>query len=124
MLPVSNELKSVPFEPEPIGLSLFLIVSPGDPFGVVGGRIDSGLRPSGFARRRFAATPKRQRRLSNLSVQILPGGHWLFDWAAWLLRDRRTFCMAGAAGFEPANAGIKTQCLAAWRRPNQSVGSD
>ncbi len=25
--------------------------------------------------------------------------------------------MAGAAGFEPANAGIKTRCLTAWRRP-------
>ena len=26
--------------------------------------------------------------------------------------------MAGPAGFEPAHAGIKTQCLTAWRRPN------
>ena len=25
--------------------------------------------------------------------------------------------MAGAAGFEPAHAEIKTQCLTAWRRP-------
>ncbi len=25
--------------------------------------------------------------------------------------------MAGAAGFEPANAGIKSRCLTAWRRP-------
>ena len=31
--------------------------------------------------------------------------------------------MAGVAGFEPANAGIKTRCLAAWRHPNQSVES-
>ena len=26
--------------------------------------------------------------------------------------------MAGAGGFEPPNGGIKTRCLAAWRRPN------
>ena len=26
--------------------------------------------------------------------------------------------MAGPAGFEPANAGTKTQCLTTWRRPN------
>lgn len=26
--------------------------------------------------------------------------------------------MAGTAGFEPANAGTKTQCLTTWRRPN------
>ena len=26
--------------------------------------------------------------------------------------------VAGAAGIEPANAGIKSRCLTAWRRPN------
>lgn len=26
--------------------------------------------------------------------------------------------MAGAAGFEPAHAGTKNQCLTTWRRPN------
>src|SRR5690606_12008540 len=26
--------------------------------------------------------------------------------------------MAGAAGFEPANAGTKNRCLTAWRRPS------
>ena len=26
--------------------------------------------------------------------------------------------VAGSAGFEPANAGTKTQCLTAWRRSN------
>src|SRR5690606_35640343 len=26
--------------------------------------------------------------------------------------------LAGAAGFEPANAGIKTRCLTTWRRPS------
>ncbi len=25
--------------------------------------------------------------------------------------------LAGALGFEPRNAGIKIQCLTAWRRP-------
>jgi hypothetical protein len=29
--------------------------------------------------------------------------------------------MAGAAGFEPANAGTKNQCLTTWRRPNSSL---
>ncbi len=29
--------------------------------------------------------------------------------------------MAGAAGFEPANAGIKSRCLTAWRRPNMRL---
>ena len=27
------------------------------------------------------------------------------------------YSLAGTAGFEPANAGIKTQCLTTWRRP-------
>ena len=27
------------------------------------------------------------------------------------------YSLAGTAGFEPANAGTKTQCLTAWRRP-------
>ncbi len=34
------------------------------------------------------------------------------------------FCetkMAGPAGFEPANAGTKTQCLTAWRRSNKNI---
>src|ERR1700754_860954 len=26
--------------------------------------------------------------------------------------------LAGAAGFEPANAGTKNRCLTTWRRPN------
>ena len=28
-----------------------------------------------------------------------------------------TISLAGAAGFEPANAGIKSRCLTTWRRP-------
>ena len=28
-----------------------------------------------------------------------------------------TLQMAGATGIEPVNAGIKIQCLTAWRRP-------
>ena len=27
--------------------------------------------------------------------------------------------MAGAGGFEPPNAGTRTRCLTAWRRPNE-----
>src|SRR3954469_7154613 len=29
--------------------------------------------------------------------------------------------LAGAAGFEPANAGIKSRCLTTWRRPSRSA---
>ena len=29
--------------------------------------------------------------------------------------------MAGAAGIEPANGGIKSRCLTAWRRPSKPV---
>ena len=29
--------------------------------------------------------------------------------------------VVGAAGIEPANAGIKIRCLTAWRRPNKSI---
>ena len=32
-------------------------------------------------------------------------------------------CMAGVAGFEPANGGIKTRCLATWRHPNETAMS-
>ena len=31
------------------------------------------------------------------------------------------FCLAGAAGFEPTHARIKTWCLTAWRRPKECV---
>ena len=33
------------------------------------------------------------------------------------LRLQEINSLAGVAGFEPANAGIKTRCLAAWRHP-------
>lgn len=29
------------------------------------------------------------------------------------------FPLAGAAGFEPANAGTKNRCLTTWRRPSR-----
>jgi hypothetical protein len=32
--------------------------------------------------------------------------------------------LAGAAGIEPANAGIKSRCLTAWRRPTRIDGFD
>jgi hypothetical protein len=32
---------------------------------------------------------------------------------------RITWRLAGAEGIEPSNAGIKIQCLTAWRRPNR-----
>ena len=37
----------------------------------------------------------------------------------WLGCGSRTceFCLAGVAGFEPTNAGIKIPCLTAWRHP-------
>ena len=31
----------------------------------------------------------------------------------------RSLCVAGVPGFEPGHAGIKTQCLTAWRHPNK-----
>lgn len=31
--------------------------------------------------------------------------------------SEKILIMAGSAGFEPANAGTKTQCLTTWRRP-------
>ena len=30
----------------------------------------------------------------------------------------RSEVLAGAAGFEPANGGIKSRCLTTWRRPS------
>ena len=33
--------------------------------------------------------------------------------------DRATVRLAGAAGFEPANAGTKNRCLTTWRRPSR-----
>ncbi len=53
-----------------------------------------------------------------VTVQILPRLRWLHRCY------RQLFNMAGPAGFEPAHAGIKTQCLTAWRRPNKSVLSE
>jgi hypothetical protein len=32
-----------------------------------------------------------------------------------------SFKLAGAAGIEPANGGIKSRCLTAWRRPSKPV---
>ena len=34
----------------------------------------------------------------------------------------RTVQLAGAAGFEPANGGIKSRCLTTWRRPSRRRG--
>ena len=36
-----------------------------------------------------------------------------------LLTDSKN--LAGMAGFEPANDGIKTRCLTAWRRPKSRM---
>lgn len=32
-------------------------------------------------------------------------------------------CLAGAAGFEPANAGTKNRCLTTWRRPSRRLAA-
>tara|TARA_Y100000741_G_scaffold333780_1_gene290601 strand:+ start:403 stop:636 length:234 start_codon:yes stop_codon:yes gene_type:complete len=37
------------------------------------------------------------------------------QWKLYLVKKYEK--LAGAAGFEPANAGIKSRCLTAWRRP-------
>ena len=34
---------------------------------------------------------------------------------------RKCFFLAGMAGFEPTNAGVKVPCLTAWRHPNDAV---
>ena len=34
--------------------------------------------------------------------------------------QNRTALLARAAGIEPANAGVKVPCLAAWLRPNNN----
>ena len=35
-----------------------------------------------------------------------------------------SFVLAGVAGFEPTNAGIKIPCLTAWRHPNKRMGRE
>ena len=50
--------------------------------------------------------------------------HLCSDPAAVCAAVAEYFYMAGVAGFEPANAGIKTQCLAAWRHPIKLVELD
>ena len=35
------------------------------------------------------------------------------------LHLNQTLIMAGMAGFEPTNAGVKVPCLTAWRHPNK-----
>ena len=35
-------------------------------------------------------------------------------------KDSKSAVMAGTAGFEPANVGVKGRCLTAWRRPPYS----
>jgi hypothetical protein len=37
--------------------------------------------------------------------------------------SNRRKSLAGAAGFEPANAGTKNRCLTTWRRPNDGKGA-
>ena len=37
------------------------------------------------------------------------------------LRLKKIKKVAGAVGFEPTNAGSKSRCLTAWRRPNVST---
>ncbi len=50
-------------------------------------------------------------------------GRWRIDPLSSFARmiGPREYNMAGARGFEPLNARIKTWCLAAWRRPNKST---
>ena len=38
------------------------------------------------------------------------------------LHLNQTLIMAGMAGFEPTNAGVKVPCLTAWRHPNMMCG--
>lgn len=34
-------------------------------------------------------------------------------------KNQAVFLMAGLAGFEPTNDGIKNRCLTTWRQPNR-----
>ena len=87
---------------------------------------------------RAIATLDNQLGLSSISSTRMAVGHtlhqpyssspirWPCLWACWYWRDQCPkfvaltslhFCLAGVAGFEPANAGIKTRCLTTWRHP-------
>ena len=54
---------------------------------------------------------------------LLSGSHPSANSFLFQLKQASKSCffyyMAGAEGFEPSNAEIKTPCLAAWRRPNK-----
>ena len=63
-------------------------------------------------------------------VKIVFVGVQRFFWLGWqtnlrISQNRFRRCpavfLAGVAGFEPTNAGIKIPCLTAWRHPNDKV---
>ncbi len=48
-------------------------------------------------------------------TNLKPSNHWICQ-KQIAPAYARAICLAGSAGFEPANAGTKTQCLTTWRR--------
>jgi hypothetical protein len=48
-----------------------------------------------------------------------PHPSWLFSTVGSVIECQQGKKLAGAPGFEPGNAGIKTLCLTAWRRPKK-----
>ncbi len=73
-----------------------------------------------FGLRRYRSLSQLLHSWSNLfSVRTLPLGRFCL-----LCKIRKLVrllqVMAGAGGFEPPNDGIKTRCLAAWRRPSKT----
>ena len=67
----------------------------------------------------FSARPKARRALVGQAMvcrQIYEGRKR--ERTRSIARHTTILRMAGAAGFEPAHAGTKNQCLTAWLRPN------
>ena len=57
--------------------------------------------------------------LSNLEFDSKNANYTYKEPQGRLFLCDNTFCMAGPAGFEPANDGTKTRCLTTWRRSNR-----
>lgn len=62
------------------------------------------------ARERFVIFPTRIKQYATLSE------HKIYDFFNGNLKNI-LWKLAGAAGFEPTDAEIKTRCLTTWRRP-------
>ena len=102
----------------PVRLSIYPAICHA-PFGGAGWQDWLGLWPRGFAPSVHCTDAQTPEAFVEPSVPILPPTQRSSGppSVVMVVRSSAT-CMAGVAGFEPANAGIKTRCLAAWRHPN------